>query len=474
MKKNHKNTRLLFFSITAIFAVIIGFLLFSCASGPESNVTELENKGTILGIPAPYWVRIYLEKGVSGLQALPEFRDKYCIVGEERGVNRQFVISWADAASAAQRIASLVRTNIASRYNTAVLAENSVQYQQEINNVLNAVSNVSFSGAQREADWWSLRRRYDPDNREIFTDEYTAWVLYTIPREELNRQIAFAMETGVSGDSALYDVTIALARDILLQGYDINELQSAAAIQQAASSNYDPPGSIVANALDDLSLIEEYVLGRDVAATILSGYRLYAANPALTAYLNKICNALVINSPRPAAFNGYHVAILDSDEINAFASPGGHIFLTRGIIAAAGSEDALAAVIAHELAHIQLRHGLRAIRANRDIEEWISRFYFSGAGIIAERMNNGFSHAQEFDADIAALSLLAVTGYNTQGLIDMLLELEKIQGAVRGGFNSTHPSPSSRLVNARVAAARYPDFPDNSQTRQQRFREIRR
>jgi len=470
-----KSINKIIISINAFF--IISILLFSCATG-SSNIVELETKGTAFGISTPDWVKLYLDGGVSALQALPEFKDKYCIVGEETGVNRQFVLAWADQASAQQRIGSLIRTNIASRYQAAVTgqsqsgAQNEAVYQQEIDIVLSAIVNVSFSGAQREADWWSLRRRYDTDNKEIYTDEYTAFVLYTIPRAELNRQVALAMETSLSKDSVLYDITIALARDIFLQGYDTNERQSAAFIQQTASSYYNPPGTLTALALDEISLIDEYVLGREVAASILSNYTLYDINSPLTAYINRILSALVINSPKPAAYNGYTAVILDSGQINAFASPGGHIFITLGLIKAAGTEEALAAVLAHELAHIQLRHGMRAIKSDRDIQDWMSQFFFSGVSIIADSHNAGFSLIQEFDADIGALSLLSAAGYNLQGLIDMLTTLENIQSSIQGGFNTTHPSPASRLVNVRIAAGRYQNTADNSRYRQSRFNQI--
>jgi hypothetical protein len=420
----------------------------------------LENKGSLIGVATPNWVRLYLRSGVSALQALPEYSGKYCIVGEESGTNRQFVLSWADQASAQQRIGSLLRTNIASRYTAAVNATASSgaaasgEYRQEIDNILAAVVNVSYSGAQREADWWSLRRRYDPDNREIYSDEYTAYVLYTIPKAELNRQIALALETSTKADSALYDITIALARDILLQGYDETELADAAAITRTATASYTPSGSPAALALAEISPHDEYAIGRDIVASILSRYALWDS-PHLTAYLNSICAAIVINSTNPALYNGYHVAIIDSPQINAFATPGGHILITRGLVNAAPSEDALAAVIAHEIAHIQLRHGLRAIQTSRDAADWLAQFSQSGAASIVTAINNGFSHAQEYDADIYALTLLTATGYSTSGLIDMLKELQKIQPGLTGGFNTTHPSPTSRLVNAQIAVTRY-------------------
>ncbi|MDR1838875.1 MAG: M48 family metalloprotease [Treponema sp.] len=472
--------RKLFFTIPFI-AISAVLLLFACVTSGKSNVTELENKGTTMGVSTPDWVKLYLGKGISALQAQAQYNGKYCIVGEESGTNRQFILAWADQASAQQRIGSLLRTNIASRYQAAVNATaqsgavNSGQYQQEIDNIMSAVVNVSYSGAQREADWWSLRRRYDPDNKEIYADEYTAYVLYTIPKTELNRQVAKALETSVKADSALYDITIALARDILLQGYDEKELSTAAAITRTAGDYYDPPGTVTAQALDDISLVEEYYIGRDVAANVLSGYKLWDGNPRLTAYLNLLCAALVINSPNPSLYNGYHVAIIDSDEINAFATPGGHILITRGLISSAKSEEALAGVIAHEIAHIQLRHGLRAIKTNRDMEDWFAQFNQTGSETIVSAINRGFSQIQEFDADITALSFLTIAGYSPEGLIEMLEELQKTQGGTSGGFNSTHPSPTARLINVQIAAARYPQITDKRAVtaRQNRFNAVK-
>ena len=80
--------------------------------------------------------------------------------------------------------------------------------------------NVSYSGAQREADWWSLLRRYDPDVKDSYRDEYTGYVLYTIPKAMLNQQVAYALETAVNSDSALYDVTIEIARQIMINGIE--------------------------------------------------------------------------------------------------------------------------------------------------------------------------------------------------------------------------------------------------------------
>ena len=245
-------------------------------------------------------------------------------------------------------------------------------------------------------------------------------------------------------------------------------------------------------AANNLTPENEYYLGRAVAAKIAGTYRIYR-NPALQAYLNKICSTIVINSPRPDIYNGYHVAILDTDEINAFATPGGHIFVTRGLIACASGEDALAAVIAHEVAHIQLRHALTAIRNARYINAAVSGT-LAGVGdvaggnvreltgimgdsvneVITTMVVNGFSPAQELEADATALSLLAKAGYQPSGMIEMLEALRQKQDADKTkGFGKTHPSPANRIKAVNKNLGKY-KVADTRSYRTKRFNDIRR
>jgi predicted Zn-dependent protease len=257
---------------------------------------------------------------------------------------------------------------------------------------------------------------------------------------------------------------------------------------KAVASVAENSGKTIANAAEDIPPDQEYYIGRAVAANILQTYPLWKGGPALTAYLNRICGAIVINSSKPDIYNGYHVAILDSKEINAFATSGGHIFITRGLISSATSEDALAGVIAHEVAHIQLQHSIKAIKTNRitqalmesgaaaaeavsgySVNEMTSIFNESVGEIVSTLANNGYSQVQEFDADAKALSLLADAGYNPNGLIEMLRELEKTQKGNSGGFNKTHPSPEIRRAAAEKVLLLLPQPPDTSSYRKARF-----
>jgi predicted Zn-dependent protease len=237
---------------------------------------------------------------------------------------------------------------------------------------------------------------------------------------------------------------------------------------------------------------DDYYTGRAVAAGILNSYKIDKGNPGLTRYLNKICLALTVNSRQPVVYNGYHVEILDSNEINAFATPGGHIFLTRGLVECADSEDALAAVIAHEVAHIQLRHAAGIIENQRLVQD-LTNTANRAASIAARNLSpreravlfgesvteainvllkNGYAQSQEFEADQAAAALLRNAGYEPSSLVEVLKILERDQKNHPGGFNLTHPSPSLRITNAERYVRGY-QTRDTRSYRQARFRSSR-
>jgi predicted Zn-dependent protease len=245
-----------------------------------------------------------------------------------------------------------------------------------------------------------------------------------------------------------------------------------------------------AKAARELTDENAYYIGRAVAANITTQYTVYN-DPALQLYLNKICGAIVINSPVPEIWNGYHVAVLDTREINAFATPGGHIFVTRGLIAHTSTEDELASVIAHEIAHIQLKHALTAIRNSRYLKaatsgllaglgSAVSADYKELAGILGDSVgeivgtmyNNGFSRDQEYDADALAVSLLASAGYEPRAILGMLQSLEKDE-TTESGFGKTHPTPGNRIASVNKKLPSY-KVPDTRQFREARYTAIQK
>jgi len=228
-------------------------------------------------------------------------------------------------------------------------------------------------------------------------------------------------------------------------------------------------GSHVAKAAESLSDEEEYYVGRGVAATVLSKYRPYQ-NAEATAYANKVLAVVAAVSDRPETFGGYHVQLLDSNEINALSGPGGFIFVTSGFLKIMPDEDALAAVLAHEVGHVVKGHGLKAIsEANYSeallllgkeaaasqggavVQQLTSTFGDSISDIANTLLTKGYSRSQEYEADEYAAELLKKAGYSPSGLLAMLDAVEK-HGAGSGGWLSTHPAPADRREEIGSAA----------------------
>ncbi len=208
---------------------------------------------------------------------------------------------------------------------------------------------------------------------------------------------------------------------------------------------------------------EEYFLGRAVAATILSRYRLYN-NDRMTSYVNEVGQAVVLGSDRPYTYGGYHFAVLDTDEVNALSCPGGIIFLTRGMMRKLKNEDELAAVLAHEVAHVSHRDGIAAIQRSRwmevasllgseaakrvggaDLNKLVSLFQGSVDDVVKTLLVNGYSREQESAADQSALNFLNRLGYDPFALPDSLERLAKeSSGGANRGIFATHPGMSER------------------------------
>lgn len=219
----------------------------------------------------------------------------------------------------------------------------------------------------------------------------------------------------------------------------------------------------VAKTFEDITPEQEYYIGRSVGAVIVNRYKPFP-NAEANDYLNLLGQTLAQASDRPETFGGYHFLILDSGEINAFAAPGGLIFVSRGMLRICRSEDAVAAVLAHEIAHVQLRHGLQAIDKSRltqalttiaaesaktlggrELADLTKAFEGSIGDITSTMVNNGYSRGFEREADAAAVTILSRVGYDPNGLVAMLKEMEKNLKPGGLDFAKTHPSPKSRI-----------------------------
>jgi len=244
-------------------------------------------------------------------------------------------------------------------------------------------------------------------------------------------------------------------------GTSVARSQGVVTEEQAKSINRST--SAIAKTQEGFTPEQEYYIGRSVGAVIVNRYTPYP-NPQANGYLNLLGQTLAQASDRPETFGGYHFLILDSDEINAFAAPGGLIFVSRGMLRCCGSEDAVAAVLAHEIAHIQLRHGIQSIEKSRQtqaltilaaegaktfggkaLSDLTKTFEGSINDITSTLINSGYSRSFEQEADASAVRILSRVGYNPNALVAMLREMEKRLKPGGLDFAKTHPSPGSRI-----------------------------
>jgi beta-barrel assembly-enhancing protease len=232
--------------------------------------------------------------------------------------------------------------------------------------------------------------------------------------------------------------------------------------QQAGSINRS--AEALEKTFQDLTPEQEHYIGRAVAATLLATYP-PLDDEAANLYLNQLGQSLALASDRPETFGGYHFLLLDSDEINAFACPGGLILVSRGLVRCCETEDALAAVLAHEIGHVQGKHGLKAIQKGRltgaltilatesartfgseQIAQLAEDLEGSVHDITQALVVNGYSRDLETEADAAAVTILGRIGYNPRGLETMLQEMDDRWNPSGPGFARTHPSPADRLA----------------------------
>lgn len=216
-----------------------------------------------------------------------------------------------------------------------------------------------------------------------------------------------------------------------------------------------------------LSDEEEYYIGRAVAAKILSSYPLLD-NKKLTEYVNLVGQTVATHSDEPITYGGYHFAVLNSKERNAFACPGGIIFITKGMINAVENEDELAAVLAHEVAHINHHDGVSSIQKARltevatligteaakrytpaQLSQLVSVFEGSVDDVFKTLVVSGYSKSQEYDADESSLTYLSRAGYNPEALEDFLERLASQTQLSGGGITKTHPATIERIENVK-------------------------
>jgi predicted Zn-dependent protease len=212
---------------------------------------------------------------------------------------------------------------------------------------------------------------------------------------------------------------------------------------------------------------KEVRLGRELAAEVDRQAK-FVDDPTITEYVNRVGQNIVLHSDSKVPFT---IKVIDSDEVNAFALPGGFFYVNKGLILAADNEAELAGVMAHEIAHVAARHAVEnqtkaslleygALAGSIFLGGIPGMIYQNTAGIGLLGIFMKFSRGAEEEADKLGVQYMYAAGYDPGAMATMFEKLEaknkKKPGLIARAF-STHPAPPDRRASALALAARFPE-----------------
>ncbi len=212
---------------------------------------------------------------------------------------------------------------------------------------------------------------------------------------------------------------------------------------------------------------KEVRMGRELAAEVDRQAK-FIDDPVITEYVNRVGQNIVLHSDAKVPFT---IKVIDSDEVNAFALPGGFFYVNKGLLLAADNEAEVAGVMAHEIGHVAARHALEN-QTKSNILQYLAMggsiflggipgmIYQNTAGLGLLGIFMKFSRSAEEEADRLGVQYMWAAGYDPTAMATMFEKLEaknkKKPGIIAKAF-STHPAPPGRRASALSLAARFPE-----------------
>jgi Peptidase family M48 len=211
----------------------------------------------------------------------------------------------------------------------------------------------------------------------------------------------------------------------------------------------------------------EVKMGRMLAAQVDKEAK-FVDDPIITEYVNRVGQNVVLHSDAKVPFT---IKVIDSDEVNAFALPGGFFYVNKGLILAADNEAELAGVMAHEIAHVAARHAMENEAKMQAMNYGmlagillggpiVSNILYNTSGLLEGMAFLKFSRGAEEEADKLGVQYMWAAGYDPGAMATMFEKLEaknkKKPGTIAKLF-ADHPAPADRRASAIALAARFPE-----------------
>ncbi len=210
----------------------------------------------------------------------------------------------------------------------------------------------------------------------------------------------------------------------------------------------------VGKGMNFYSLEKEIALGKQMAQEVERQAKI-VDDPVIAEYVNRVGQNLVRNSDAKVPFT---IKVVESEEVNAFALPGGFFFVNTGLLLKADNEAELAGVMAHEIAHVAARHGTRQATRGELVNYaslplifmggWTGYALYQGAGAIIPLGFLRFSRAFESEADMLGLQYMYKAGYDPNAFVDFFEKIETLEKRKPGTLSrvfSTHPMTDDRI-----------------------------
>ncbi len=226
------------------------------------------------------------------------------------------------------------------------------------------------------------------------------------------------------------------------------------------------------------SKTEEIALGREITGNLLGAAPL-VKDAALQAYVNKVGRWVASQSDR--ANLPWRFGILESNDINAFAAPGGYVLVTKGLYQKLQNEAQLAGVLAHEIGHIVKKHQLKVLQKQQLLNigaQLLNQKYAKNNALVSDVIGSGaeisarsLDKNAEFEADRLGITYATRAGYEPLGLAEVLqmLEQSSTQDSSLALLFKTHPMPEARLTALNDAIGNRLDKINNGKSLENRF-----